>query len=271
MTGWGSAVGRAVPRVYLVVMAVCFAVPMLVVVRLALRDDPTRPLEIGDVLDHWSASAMSRAATDPQVLEAARTTGVLIVGAVALNLTVLLPVALVTALRYPRLRPVVAALTLVPWIAPPVALVVGVVAATDAGVPWPLGNVYALLPFYALWTMPFTYRVLDSGLQALGARRLYEAGRVLGATRRTVVRRVLLPGLRASVVAAAVLTAATVLGEYAFATMLVQPTLSTVLVGENPDDPRGLMLLALLVASLAGLALLALSSDRARHSAPDVR
>ena len=32
MTGWGSAVGRAVPRVYLVVMAVCFAVPMLVVI-----------------------------------------------------------------------------------------------------------------------------------------------------------------------------------------------------------------------------------------------
>jgi putative spermidine/putrescine transport system permease protein len=270
--GRGASLGGLLPRLYLVVMAACFAIPTVAIARLALRDDAAGPLRAEDLTQHWSVSAVTSAITDPQVTAAGGTTGLLVGGAVLVNMVLLVPLALVTTLRFPRLRPVVAALTLLPWIAPPIALVVGVVGASESAAPWLLTNVLALVPFYAMWAMPFTYRVLDSGLSQLGARRLYEAGRGLGASRRTMLTRVLLPGMRSPLLAAVGLTAATVLAEYAFASMLVQPTLSTVLVGEHPGDPRGSMLLALAVMILAGGSLLLLTlRSGPRQDAPDVR
>ena len=55
-------------------------------------------------------------------------------------------------------------------------------ATFRATVPWFLASVFSLVPFYALWAMPFTYRALDAGLQAINARTLYEAARSMGAS-----------------------------------------------------------------------------------------
>ena len=70
--------------------------------------------------------------------------------------------------------------TLLPWVIPPIALVVGVAATFRATVPWFLASDFSLVPFYALWAMPFTYRALDAGLRAISARTLYEAARSMG-------------------------------------------------------------------------------------------
>ena len=51
------------------------------------------------------------------------------------------------------------------------------------------------MPFYALTAMPFTYRALDAGLQAISARTLNEAARSLGARTWTTLFRVLIPNL----------------------------------------------------------------------------
>ncbi len=259
-----------VPQAFLAVAAICFVVPLLAVLRVALQDDPAQRLSRGDLLQGWSADGLRAAVTDPDVLTAARTSLLLVVAAIAINLALLAPVAVITAVRAPRLRPVVTTLTLLPWIAPPVALVVGVVATTESSAPWYPTSAFSLVPFYALWSMPFTYRVLDAGLRQLDARTLFEAGRALGATPAVIVLRVLLPGMRASLVAAAGLTAATVLGEYAFAAMLAQPTLSAVLVDGRAADPRGAMLLVLLVVLLAvlSLATLVLGGGPRRRQVP---
>ena len=111
------------------------------------------------------------------------------------------------------------------------------------------------MPFYALWAMPFTYRVLDAGLQAINARTLYEAARGLGASLWTVIFRVLLPNMRAAMVAAAMLTVALVLGEYAFASLLLKSTLPTEMVVYEGRDPRGALALALFVMVITALCL----------------
>ena len=103
--------------------------------------------------------------------------------------------------------------------------------------------------------MPFTYRALDAGLQAINARTLYEAARSMGASLGTIIFKVLLPNMRASMVAAAALTAAMVLGEFVFASLLLKKTLPTEMVIYQRSDPRGGLGLALLVMILTALAI----------------
>lgn len=256
MSGQGSGrLGRALKWAFLAGVAWYFLVPLLAMARFAFQNVPTALLTWDKAFTGWSLGGLWSAITDPQVLAAARTSLALVVLAIAVNLALLVPLAILTEVHSPRLRPVLTAVTLLPWVVPPIALVVGVAATYRATAPWFLASPYSLVPFYALWAMPFTYRALDAGLQAIGARTLYEAARSMGASLWTVILRVLLPNMRASMVAAAGLTAAMVLGEFAFASLLLKTTLPTQMVTYQRSDPRGGLALALFVLVLTALAL----------------
>ena len=251
----GSRIAAVGKSTFLILVGLYFVVPMLAMARFAFQNVPTALLTPEKIFTGWSAAGLWTAVTDPQVLSATRTSLLLVVFAIIVNLALLLPLAIVTEVRAPRLRPVLTAVTLLPWVIPPIALVVGVAATFRATVPWFLASNFSLVPFYALWAMPFTYRALDAGLQAIGARTLYEAARSMGASLGTVVFRVLLPNMRAAVVAAGGLTAAMVLGEFAFASLLLKTTLPTVMVDYQRGDPRGGLALALFVMVLTAVAL----------------
>ncbi len=251
----GSRIAAVGKSTFLILVGLYFVVPMLAMARFAFQNVPTALLTPEKIFTGWSAAGLWTAVTDPQVLSATRTSLLLVVFAIIVNLALLLPLAIVTEVRAPRLRPVLTAVTLLPWVIPPIAMVVGVAATFRATVPWFLASNFSLVPFYALWAMPFTYRALDAGLQAIGARTLYEAARSMGASLGTVVFRVLLPNMRAAVVAAGGLTAAMVLGEFAFASLLLKTTLPTVMVDYQRGDPRGGLALALFVMVLTAVAL----------------
>lgn len=251
----GSRIAAVGKSTFLILVGLYFVVPMLAMARFAFQNVPTALLTPEKIFTGWSAAGLWTAVTDPQVLSATRTSLLLVVFAIIVNLALLLPLAIVTEVRAPRLRPVLTAVTLLPWVIPPIALVVGVAATFRATVSWFLASNFSLVPFYALWAMPFTYRALDAGLQAIGARTLYEAARSMGASLGTVVFRVLLPNMRAAVVAAGGLTAAMVLGEFAFASLLLKTTLPTVMVDYQRGDPRGGLALALFVMVLTAVAL----------------
>ncbi|MEI6699295.1 MAG: ABC transporter permease subunit [Mycobacteriaceae bacterium] len=240
---------------FLILIAAYFVVPMLAMARFAFQNVPTALLTRGNVFTDWSISGLLTALANPKIVSSAWISFWIAVFAIVLNFALLVPLAIVTEVRSPRLRPTLTALTLVPWVVPPIALVVGVATTFRAAAPWFLGNTLCLVPFYALWAMPFTYRVLDAGLQAINARTLYEAARGLGASLWTVIFRVLLPNMRAAMVAAAMLTVALVLGEYAFASLLLKSTLPTEMVVYEGRDPRGALALALFVMVITALCL----------------
>jgi putative spermidine/putrescine transport system permease protein len=240
---------------YLVLIAIYFALPMLAMARFAFQNVPMALLTPEKLLTGWSLSGLWTAITDPQVMSAAWTSLQIVALSIVVNLLILVPVAIVTEVRNPALRPVITAMTLLPWVIPPIALVVGVAATFRVAAPWFLASSLSLVPFYALWAMPFTYRVLDAGLQAINARTLYEAARGMGASFPTIILRVILPNMRASMIAAAALTAALVLGEFAFASLLLKSTLPTEMVTFQQSDPRGGLALALFVMIVTAVVL----------------
>lgn len=243
---------------FLGALGLFFLVPQLAMARFAFQNVPVAMLDASTLWSGWSLARLGQALTEPALWESARVSALLAVLAVLLNLALLLPLAVHVEIRAPRLRPFMTAVTLLPWVIPPIALVVGVSATFRATVPWFLASPLSLVPFYALWAMPFTYRALDAGLRGISARTLVEAGRSLGASWPTVLLRVLAPNLTASVVAASGLTAALVLGEFAFASLLLKNTLPTFLVTYQRSAPQAGMALALAVMLLTALALGAL-------------
>ena len=63
-------------------------------------------------------------------------------------------------------------------------------------------QILSFIPIYVLWALPFSYRALDAGLRSIGARTLYEAARVMGASTFTIIVRVIVPNMIGAIIAA---------------------------------------------------------------------
>jgi putative spermidine/putrescine transport system permease protein len=198
---------------------------------------------------------------------------------VVLVLALMVPTIVLVDLRLPRLRTTVELLTLLPLVLPPIALVVGVRSvlswAPDYFLNTPLAQAFfalqqpslpwILVLIYVVMAMPFVYRALDAGVRGADLRTLTEAGRSLGASWPRVLVSVVLPVLRTSVLNAAFLTLALVLGEYTIASILGFETFPTWIVKISGDAPQlsvSVSVLSLLVTW--GLLLLISALDRRR-------
>jgi ABC-type spermidine/putrescine transport system permease subunit II len=153
---------------------------------------------------------------------------------IVLTLALMLPTQLLLHLRFPRVRPIVETITLLPLVFPPIVLVVGV-DDTFAWVGQHKGSaLYSAVSFirdtghplilaflYVMLAMPFVYRSLDAGIRSIDAQTLVEASRNLGAGWLSVLFRVILPSLRTAVLNAAFLCFALVMGEYTISSILL--------------------------------------------------
>ncbi len=241
---------RVLRNIFLAAVALYFLVPLLAMARFAFQSVPVVLLTPDKLLQGWSISGLLDVFANPEFQKAAITSLQLMVLSILVTLVLLLPVAALVEIRAPRMRTLMAGITLLPWVVPPIALVVGVAATFRNTVPWFLASPYSLVPFYVLWALPFSYRALDAGLRAIGARTLYEAARVMGASTFTIIVRVLVPNMVGAIIAASVLTAALVLGEFAFAALLLKETLPTFMAEFQRSEPRAGMALALAVMLL---------------------
>jgi ABC-type spermidine/putrescine transport system permease subunit II len=198
---------------------------------------------------------------------------------VVLVLLLMVPTVVLVELRLRRLRTTVELLTLMPLVLPPIALVVGVrsvlswapdyflntplaeafFALQEPALPWILVFVYVIL------ALPFVYRALDAGVRGADLRTLTEAARNLGASWPRVLVSVVLPVLRTSVLNAAFLTFALVLGEFTVAAILGFQTFPTWIVTISGSQPQLSVAVSVLSLLITWMLLLLISAlDRRR-------
>ncbi|SFL50675.1 ABC transporter permease subunit [Geodermatophilus ruber] len=198
---------------------------------------------------------------------------------VLLALLLMVPTVVLVELRLPRLRTTVELLTLLPLVLPPIALVVGVRSvlawAPDHFFGTPLAEVFFALQrpslpwilvfVYVVLALPFVYRALDAGLRGTDLRTLTEAARNLGASWPRVLVSVVLPVLRTSVLNAAFLTLALVLGEFTVAAILGFRTFPTWILEISGSQPQLSVAVSVLSLAMTWLLLLLISAlDRRR-------
>jgi putative spermidine/putrescine transport system permease protein len=136
-------------------------------------------------------------------------------------LVLLVPTMVWVRLKLPGLRRFVEFICLLPLTIPAIVLVVGLFPLYN----W-MGNnfsdsILTLAFAYLVLVLPYSYRALDVGLAAIDVKTLSEAARSLGASWLTVMWRVIVPNISGSILNAAFLSVALVLGEYTIANNLL--------------------------------------------------
>lgn len=239
--------------VVITLAAIFFVLPMLAMARFAFQRVPVALLGRNTLFDRWTLDGLVDMFRDPDFRPALWLSLRISVLTVALTLLVMLPTALWVNVQAPRLRSMVETATLLPYVVPPIALVVGAGGAFRDLAPWFLRSDYCLVPFYAVLAMPFTFRSLDTGLRSIDLKTLIEASRSLGASLTTTLLRVVVPNISSALSGTVFLTITVVLGEFTIASLLLKPTLPLYMSYSQGRNPQGALGLAVLLLALTTL------------------
>jgi putative spermidine/putrescine transport system permease protein len=263
-TGRSGALARrrrrrqAVQRwVVVAVIGTFFLLPLVAMVEFTTRAASGS----GRTLAVWQTLADVGKLADqyPDLLDGLVASAGLVVLTVGLMLVLLVPTMIWVRLRLPWLRRPLEFVCLLPLTVPAIVLVVGL-APVYAWVAYFLGPSSLTLCFaYAVLVLPYAYRALDAGLQAVDVRTLSEAARSLGAGWGTVMARVVLPNIRSAVLSASFLSVALVLGEFTVANLLSRTNIQVAINLLGKRDPSISVAVSLVSLLLAFVLLLILS------------
>ena len=244
--------------VWLLVGAAYFLLPLFSTLLFSLNDPNTGVC--------CSGASYKNVFDDPEFLKTLRLSFVLAVETIVISLVLLIPTVYWVHLKLPRLRPLIGFLALVPFVVPPIVLVVGLLGLLDGTPDWFFGRPYGfLVGAYVILAFPYVYFSLDSGFRAIDVHTLTEASQSLGATWRTTLLRVIVPNIRAAALAGAFLTLAIVMGEFTIASLAAFDTFPTYIQYVNETkayEPAALTLISFAITWGAMIALLFIGRAR---------
>jgi len=263
-------IGKAWPYIFIALAIIFFIAPLLSMARFAFQRIPVISLGKNNLFKKWTADGLLVTLRDPEFKHSLSVSLKVAFFTVIVLLLMMIPTTLLVHLSTPRWRGLVETVTILPYVVPPIALVVGVSGTYRSIAPWFLVSNYSLVPFYAILAMPFTFRSLDVGIKALDLRTLVDAARSLGSSSLRVMWNVLLPNLRTSIVNATFLTITVVLGEFTIASLLLKRTLPMYMAQVQGREPQGALGLGLLILVLTTLLFTLVGMMRRKNSASNV-
>lgn len=243
----------------LVIGAVYFLLPLAATVRFSL--DSGR----GASLSFYQAVLR-----DPQFYGTIELSILLSLLTVIVSALLILPTAYWVNLHLPGFRPVMAFVTLLPFVIPPVILALGLNQAWSSS-PIPLfGTPIFLVCAYVVLSFPYMYGAVDNGLRAMDIHTLTEAAQSLGANLATTLWRVILPNLWPAMVSGALLTFSIVMGEFVLSSLFHYNTFPIYLnqIGQaDPNEAAALTIISFAITWFC-LGMIQALSRRAPGAAP---
>ena len=246
--------------VWIIVAAAYFLIPLVATLLFSLRSIQTNKCCSGD--------AYSLIIHDHQFWATIRVSFVLSLETIVISLLLFVPTIYWVHLKLPRLRPVLGFMALIPFVVPPIVLVVGLLNLYKGAPDWFYAKPYGFLATaYVILAFPYMYFSLDAGFRSIDLHTLTEASQSLGASWRTTLTRVILPTIRAAALGGSFLTLAIVMGEFTIASLANFKTFPTYIQIVNESQPyqaAALALLSFLIVWAAMLALLFIGRGRPR-------
>jgi putative spermidine/putrescine transport system permease protein len=184
--------------------------------------------------DKLSFLAYEKAFADKDFIQTFTYSNLLAVATIIASIILIVPTAYWIRLRLPQARRITEFITLMPFVVPAIILVFGLIRIYSAPVKVPFTGIQLFQPLttthfgttvlivagYMVLAMPYMYRSVDTGMRTVDVRTLTEAAQSLGAGWFTIITRVILPNIRASLLSGALLTFAIVVGEVILASFL---------------------------------------------------
>jgi len=190
--------------------------------------------------DTISLLAYQKAFADPGFLKTFIYSNILAVITILVGLLLVVPTSYWIRLRLPEARRVVEYITTLAIVIPAIVMGFGLVAVygapikipftsvqlTDSLLNSPVGTNFIIIMGYTVLALPLMYRSIDTGMRTIDVRTLTEAAQSLGASWTTIIVRIILPNLRASILSGALLTFAIVVGEVTISSIMNVPAFS---------------------------------------------
>ncbi len=184
--------------------------------------------------DKVSLLAYQKAFADKDFIQTFTYSNLLALATILVSIILIVPTAYWIRLRLPEARRITEFITLMPFVVPAIILVFGLIRIYSSPVTIPFTGIQILQPLttthfgtnilivagYMVLAMPYMYRSVDTGMRTVDVRTLTEAAQSLGASWFTIIARVILPNIRASLLSGALLTFAIVVGEVTLASFL---------------------------------------------------
>ena len=244
------------------VFGLFFLVPLLALARWSLE---------GAKLGSWSLTSWRQIASYsnegiPPLISTVEITLELAVITSVVMLVLVVPTMIWIRLRVRWLARTMEFLCLLPLTIPAIVLVVGLGPIYNKIAHLSLSTLM-LFWVYVILALPYAYRALAAGLNAIDATTLSEAARSLGASWFSVIVRVIMPNMWDAMLNALLLTSALVLGEFTIAFFLLYFNLQVELYSISRNTPNAGVIFSTSTASLlfAFVLLLILSFARRRR------
>lgn len=210
---------------------------------------------------------------DPAFWKNVKVSFILSLETIAVSLLLLVPTVYWVHLKVPRLRTLIGFLALIPFVVPPIILVVGLlkVFKPHTGTlsftpPWFYEHPYGfLVGAYVILAFPYIYFALDAGFRAIDIHTLTEASLSLGAGWPTTLFKVIVPNIKAAALAGSFLTLAIVMGEFTIASLANFKTFPIYIALVNSSqsyEASALSLFSFVITWLAMMALLFVGRGR---------
>lgn len=162
---------------------------------------------------------------------------------VLITLIILVPTMTWLHVSGSRLRSFIDGISLLPLVIPVVAFAVG----AQISFPEFVQNTVLELPFlYFVLSLPYSYRSLDIGLNAIPLKTITEAARSAGAGWFRTITSVIIPVIRGAVMATIALTFALSLGEYTLTVLLHWDTFPTWVTYVAQDNILGAVAISMM-------------------------
>jgi putative spermidine/putrescine transport system permease protein len=238
------------------VFGLFFLVPLLAMARFSLE---------GAKLGTWSLTAWRQIASFqnsgiPPLISSIEITLELALITCVIVLVLLVPTMIWIRLRVQWLARTMEILCLLPLTIPAIVLVVGLGPIYNKIQHYSVSSLM-LFWIYVILALPYAYRALAAGINAIDVTTLSEAARSLGANWFTVIVRVIAPNIRQAILNALLLTSALVLGEFTIAYLLLYNNLQEELYSISRTTPNaGVLFSTSFAALLFGFVLLLILS-----------
>ena len=251
--------GLSLPKIaWLVIGALYFVVPLLATLQFSLLE----------ARGEYAFEAYTFILTDPLFRQSLLFSFELALATIVVSLLLLVPTVYWVRLRMPRLRPVLDFVSILPFVVPPIVLVVGLLVLYQGAPAWFVATPAILLCGYVIHALPYAYRAVDAGMEAVDIHTLTEAAQSLGAGWGTVLLRVIVPNLRVALLSASFLTLTIILGEYTMASLMLFDSFAVYIayVGQSQATPAAaLTLISFAITWAAMLSLLAVGRRGSRR------
>jgi putative spermidine/putrescine transport system permease protein len=237
--------------VWLFLAAVYFLLPLVATFLFSLRSIQTNAC--------CSGAAYHYVLHNGDFWHTLRVSLVLAVETIAISLVLFVPTIYWVHLKLPRLRSVIAFLALIPFVVPPIVMVVGLLKVYKGTPSWFYDKPNGILAAaYVILAFPYMFFSLDAGFRSIDVHTLTEASQSLGASWPVTLVRVILPNIRAAALAGSFLALAIVMGEFTIANLAQFHTFPIFLQQVNQDQPYGAAALTLISFGITWAAMLSL-------------